>query len=386
GSMWDLNPGLLVHRRLLGMEDRTICPEHEEELKLFCVTDQRFVCIICKHGDEHRGHRIKPVMDAAKPCKEDLIRALEFLSGESRELNVMISEQTAEISKAQVKSEDLLSQISADFQAIHNYLWNKEKAIKTQLEMKEGEMLKNLSVLEDRLNEVTESQQLLTSAVEMEDPAGFLQVKQSGDGVACTGSAEFKRDFLSSGGFKSRVKDLNVTPHSLTLGPYESHLPFFVWKEMLHAVVPVPEERTIMDCGDSYLKISPDGCSIRQRDRKTGLNKNSWSPGVVTQESFQNGQHYWEVDVGVKLDWSVGIKVKREGLNAVPIMMNVGMPPRKIGLYHDCGRQKVSFYNADSMTVIYTSFCSSITPSSISLCPGHYLGGQNRDPLTICQC
>ncbi|XP_028836279.1 E3 ubiquitin-protein ligase TRIM39-like isoform X2 [Denticeps clupeoides] len=157
------------------MEDRTICPEHEEELKLFCVTDQRFVCIICKHGDEHRGHRIKPVMDAAKPCKEDLIRALEFLSGESRELNVMISEQTAEISKAQVKSEDLLSQISADFQAIHNYLWNKEKAIKTQLEMKEGEMLKNLSVLEDRLNEVTESQQLLTSAVEMEDPAGFLQ-------------------------------------------------------------------------------------------------------------------------------------------------------------------------------------------------------------------
>jgi len=34
----------------------------------------------------------------------------------------------------------------------------------------------------------------------------------------------------------SRVKDLTVLPDSLFLGPHETHLQFFVWKEMLQSI------------------------------------------------------------------------------------------------------------------------------------------------------
>ncbi|RVE70210.1 hypothetical protein OJAV_G00062640 [Oryzias javanicus] len=33
--------------------DESLCPEHEEKLKLFCVTDQQFVCLICRDGEKH---------------------------------------------------------------------------------------------------------------------------------------------------------------------------------------------------------------------------------------------------------------------------------------------------------------------------------------------
>lgn len=36
--------------------------------------------------------------------------------------------------------------------------------------------------------------------------------------------------------YMSRVKDLAVLPDSLFLGPHETHLQFFVWKEVLQSI------------------------------------------------------------------------------------------------------------------------------------------------------
>lgn len=34
-----------------------LCSDHEEPLKLFCEDDQRLVCLICREGEKHSGHR-----------------------------------------------------------------------------------------------------------------------------------------------------------------------------------------------------------------------------------------------------------------------------------------------------------------------------------------
>ena len=57
--------------------------------------------------------------------------------------------------------------------------------------------------------------------------------------------------------------------------------------------------------------------------------------------------------------------------------------PRRIGLYLDCEKQQVSFYNADTMSLIHSSFCSLLQPCSISVCPGLYMDGTNCGPLTL---
>lgn len=166
-----------------------------------------------------------------------------------------------------------------------------------------------------------------------------------------------------------------------------------------------------MDPGDSYLKVSPGKSSVRQADRQSGYYKN-YNPGVISEETFQSGQHYWEIEVQNKLDWSIGIKTEVEPnckkqpqmskgskdvylhlkngkgytitSNGKELSIDVHEKPSKIGLYLDCDRKQVTFYNADIMTQIFVTSYKSDLPCAISLFPGVYLDGVNTDPLTIC--
>lgn len=54
------------------MEKMLMCSEHDEKLKLFCETDQKLVCVICRDGDKHKGHVFKPVKEAAQINKVKL--------------------------------------------------------------------------------------------------------------------------------------------------------------------------------------------------------------------------------------------------------------------------------------------------------------------------
>lgn len=174
---------------------------------------------------------------------------------------------------------------------------------------------------------------------------------------------------------------------------------------------PVPEILTIEDPGDSYLKVSPEGSSVRQADRQSSYFKD-YNPGVMSEQSFQSGQHYWEIEVGNKLDWSIGVKteVKKQSIKRsikskdpkdvylhfingqgytlssddTEFPLVVKRMPSKIGLYLDCDRKEVSFYNADIMTQIFKTTYKSDLPCSISLFPGVYLDGKNVNPVTIC--
>ena len=46
-----------------------MCPQHEEKLKLFCETDQQLVCLVCRDGSSHEGHKFRPVEEMAQSCK-----------------------------------------------------------------------------------------------------------------------------------------------------------------------------------------------------------------------------------------------------------------------------------------------------------------------------
>ncbi|ROL48162.1 Zinc-binding protein A33 [Anabarilius grahami] len=162
----------------------------------------------------------------------------------------------------------------------------------------------------------------------------------------------------------------------------------------------VPESLTLKNPGESYLKVSPGGGRVRQADRMSGLYKD-FNPGTVSVENFQTGQHYWEIEVDKKPDWTVGIKMSSEKESEILLHLkhNKGYvlscdgkdtplstrdKPQKIGLYLDCGRKQVSFYNADNMSRLVQINYSSKQPCCLSLVPGLYLDGTNSDPLTVC--
>ncbi|TSR75295.1 Nuclear factor 7, brain [Bagarius yarrelli] len=393
--------------------EKLVCADHDEKLKLFCETDQKLVCLICRDGDKHQGHRFKPVDEAAEPKKEMLKEPLGFISKENKELEELIKRQTNEITKTEERSKQLSAQISAQFQEMHQFLIEREQEVKALLEKEEKvvveKMQKNRNDIEEKLNAGKDHEEVLKSVIESDQSDGFLQWwTEHGlgfvEGMTTVGSWSKKNNSSQSPEYKSSVRGLSVASESLFLGPYETHLKFFVWKKMLGSITPVLNRNVISDCHDPYLRVSSDGRSVIRTDKKGLFNRQKdYRPLARTHKSFQSGQHYWEVDVGEKTDWSVGVdggcisnlnknirlQLKHnQGYsikeNSTETEKELAVKPRRIGLYLDCDRHQVCFYNADDMTLLHSSTYLSFTPYSLSLSPGAHLQGRNTDPLTVC--
>ncbi|XP_062848595.1 nuclear factor 7, brain-like [Trichomycterus rosablanca] len=391
--------------------EKLVCPDHDERLKLFCETDQKLVCLICRDGDKHQGHKFKPVDEASEPKKETLREPLGFLVKENKELEDLIQKQANEITKTKERSKQLSAQISSQFEEMHQFLREKEQEVKTLLENEERTMVEkmqeNRNKMEEELNAGNEQERVVKLVLETDHSDAFLQWwTEHGldfvEGMRETESCSRRNDNATQ--LKSRVKGLSVTPESLFLGPYETHLQFFVWKKMLSSIKPVPDRNAISDCHDPYLRVYSDGRSIT-RTAKKGIfyRQKDYRPLARTHKTFHSGQHYWEVDVGEKTDWSVGVDGGRisylnkdislhlkydQGYtikeNGTETDKELAGKPRRIGLYLDCDRRQVCFYNADDMNLLHTSTYSSSTSYFLSLSPGAYLQGRNTDPLIVC--
>lgn len=103
------------------------------------------------------------------------------------------------------------------------------------------------------------------------------------------------------------------------------------------------------------------------------------SPMVLGTKGFTSGRHYWEVQVGLKSNWDVGVakgtvtrheevSVQRDNgffsigksgsdyeVNCKPhIVLHLYPRPRNIGVYVDCEEGRVSFYDVNEKLHIYS--------------------------------
>uniref|UniRef100_A0A8C7JCR2 Uncharacterized protein n=1 Tax=Oncorhynchus kisutch TaxID=8019 RepID=A0A8C7JCR2_ONCKI len=382
-----------------------LCPDHDEKLKLFCETDQQLVCVICRDGEKHDGHKFKPIKEAASARRRELDEAIQFHTRDNSSVEHLAKQQEKEMTKTKTKSCKLRTQISSQFEEMHQFLKKREDQIKNELQEKEEKTLKkmrgNLESMELILSERKEKEVMMKSAQNIPDSEGFLQwwnkrvlsevealknrdmppPELHGEDTTETQGATKERPY------KSRVDDLKVTPVSLSLGPYESHLQFFVWKEMLQVINPLPERLTLQTVSQK-LTISND--------------PEMWNQLI---HSFSTGQHCWEIEVGSGAFWELGV-LKAVGVfwfklfgsktmclryrNKKYTVHGMGTEkqillrdtPRKIALYLSCAAKELSFYNADDMSLLYTLVCYWEDVSAyfnIGECDG-----VDSDPLTVC--
>uniref|UniRef100_A0A4W3GQC3 RING-type E3 ubiquitin transferase n=1 Tax=Callorhinchus milii TaxID=7868 RepID=A0A4W3GQC3_CALMI len=57
----------------LRTESKLHCDKHREELKLFCESDKKLLCVVCSHGQEHRGHSFLPIEEASLTDREQRV-------------------------------------------------------------------------------------------------------------------------------------------------------------------------------------------------------------------------------------------------------------------------------------------------------------------------
>ncbi|XP_076000395.1 bloodthirsty-related gene family, member 2 [Genypterus blacodes] len=163
-----------------------------------------------------------------------------------------------------------------------------------------------------------------------------------------------------------------------------------------------------------YLAISDDRKQVRHTNKLQEVPDNPRRfdrvANVLAKESFSSGRYYWEVNVGEKLEWNLGIvrqSVNRKGkftvcpangfwilslksggqyvANTSPVApVALEQRPSRVGVFLDCQEGRVSFYSAETGVHIHTfmdTFTERLHPF---FSPGRLHGGKNAAPLTIC--
>lgn len=152
----------------------------------------------------------------------------------------------------------------------------------------------------------------------------------------------------------------------------------------------------------------------RLKYRKTAITSSSDDdsekfrlPIIFGTKGFTSGRHYWEVQVGLRNDWDVGVAketvdrkgvddMKRENgffaigktgfdyeVNSTPYkVLHLCPRPRNVGVYVDYEEGRVSFYDVDEKVHIYSYTRESFT---VKLFPYFYLYSKAKksEPLVI---
>uniref|UniRef100_A0A7N6AND5 Uncharacterized protein n=1 Tax=Anabas testudineus TaxID=64144 RepID=A0A7N6AND5_ANATE len=354
-----------------------LCPEHEEKLKLFCVTDQELACIICRDGEKHEGHKFKPIKEAAASLRNDLETFVQRVSGDIHDMEGKANTQKEEIRKTGERARQLESQISSQFEEMHEFLRKREDEIKNELKRKEEDavevMTERLNAIDTASSESRELEEKVTSVLKIPDSDKFLK-----------SWTDDKSTTAAKASFSLRGEHLQVVTNSLCLGPYESHLQFFMWKEMLQVIQPRAEHLSLRNCRD--LTVSDDGRSLDYRHKN--YQRNAYTSSV---NEFTSGQHYWEVDVGKRSYWELGVQnnfLQYDGKTYVvhgkrtSAVLSEGNP-RKIGIYINCSSDELSFYDADTMTHIHT-LSASLMSTPVSAYFKIRYTEPDSNPMTVC--
>lgn len=138
------------------------------------------------------------------------------------------------------------------------------------------------------------------------------------------------------------------------------------------------------DTANPWLQLSQDRHQVRHlgawQDLPDHPDRFDTVVIVLGREGYTSGRHYWEVQVGEKDDWYLGVarsSVNRKGRISVsmtqgywalamkkgqgyrvstspPLLLSLDPKPKRVGVYVDYEEGQVSFYDVRARTHIYT--------------------------------
>ncbi|XP_072406015.1 zinc-binding protein A33-like [Chiloscyllium punctatum] len=379
-----------------GGEIQQECNRHKEKLKLFCKTDNQLICLICQSSKSHQNHEVLPVEEAAEEFKEELETSLKPIQEKKKECESVKSDYEKTMSHIQDQGVKTEKQIKIEFEKLHQFLREEERIMLEDLKL---EKEKHSQEMKERIAKITEEISSLSITVQ-----DIEQELREQDNIT------FLTKFPDT---KQRVKQILPEPQKvyplINVGKYIGSLQYRVWKKMLTVINTAP---VTLDPNTAHpaLLLSEDLSTVRHTRNRQQLpnNPERFDPciSVLGSEGFTSGKHSWEVEVGNKTNWDVGVakeSITRKGKSNLNPgngywrlvlregnkywangCLNLSVSPRKVRVCLDYEGGKVSFYNSENKTHISTftgTFTEKLYPY---FSPGLIDGGKNTEPLKIC--
>ncbi|XP_044527963.1 E3 ubiquitin-protein ligase TRIM11-like [Gracilinanus agilis] len=366
-----------------------LCGRHREPLKLFCEDDQALLCLVCERSRDHWTHRVSQIEEAAEDYKGKLEKLLEHLRKQMEEALQFQTqgEETCTIWQKMVESQK--QNVTAEFDKLRRFLAEEEQKLLQKLEEEESETLPRLR----------------------ENKAILIQQSHSLEELIAELEERCQRPAL---GLLQDVRDVLHRSQDVKL-----QLPEVVSME-LRTVCRVPGLVEMLrrfrgdvtldpDTANPELVLSEDRRSVRRGDIRQALpdSQERFDPGpcVLGREGFTSGRHYWEVEVGERVNWALGVckenaNRKETGElsagNGFWILVFFGnyyyspdrtfIPlreaPRRVGIFLDHEAGHISFYSVTDGSLLFmfsqVAFSGTLRPlfSPLSCSPV---------PMTICQ-
>ncbi|XP_023138264.3 E3 ubiquitin-protein ligase TRIM39-like isoform X1 [Amphiprion ocellaris] len=372
------------------MEDR-MCPKHERLLELFCKKDQTCVCVLCTETD-HRAHYTVPVEREWTDKKAQLKRT-------GIDVQQMIQDRVKKVEE--IKHSVELNKASA------------QKEVEESMQVF-SELVRSIQRTQAELVLVIEEKQRQTERwaegliAELEQEIAELKRRNTDlENVARTDHIHFLKSFPALS-IPPSVKDWSetsvptdtcvgmirrsVSKLEATLNEMIDRLSESEIKKILKYTADVTLDP---ETANPWLQLSQDRHQVRHlgawQDLPDHPDRFDTVVIVLGREGFTSGRHYWEVQVGDKDDWYLGVarsSVNRKGRISVsttqgywalamkkgqgyrvstspPLLLALDPKLKRVGVYVDYEEGQVSFYDVRARTHIYTfedTFTEKILP------------------------
>uniref|UniRef100_A0A3P9K2Y4 Si:ch73-54f23.4 n=1 Tax=Oryzias latipes TaxID=8090 RepID=A0A3P9K2Y4_ORYLA len=300
--------------------------------------------------------------------KEKLLQAIKRIKHGVDECKE--AEREAYIDSVEVENsfDALEREIRAEFQNLHRFLEEEECKDLERLRRERQKQLKQLKEREKKIaaqgKDLENAITVLNSKLAEEDSPKLLQSQVS---------------FVLPAEVDTEVRS----------GQFVGPIQYRIWKHMKSCLYPTFDP----DTAHPNLSLSPS-CTSVWFDENKDTSEIQPNPRrfhyyycVLGCPGFTTGRHYWEVEVGRKTAWRLGVAredvprgemaasgpcnglwtlaLKGESVLACtdpnPVKVNVSLRLVRIGVFLDCEKEEVTFYNAVSMGPIYTFSMGTVT-------------------------
>ncbi|XP_043944837.1 polycystin-1 [Protopterus annectens] len=256
---------------------------------------------------KHLHHEVLIAQEAAGEFKEQLKKSLKNLSHKRDQQNSIIENFEAQLNAIPEKTRAVEEQIKKSFGKLHAFLYEEENALLRKLHEDEEQLRQ---ILEQRIQIIKNELQLLTTGVdeieksiEEEDEISFLmKLKEMQE-----------RTNIPS-------KDVDLSPVALSDDQYAGPLQYWIWRKMLNILELTPEPVMLNPETACPFLILDGQTRVHCGDKKRSVPNlpERFDPAacVLGNTGFDSGRYYWEVDVGIKTEWGLGVakdSVTRKG-------------------------------------------------------------------------